>query len=110
MSPFQTAKLWFVEGSGLAKDALHIYVGLALFLGTIALFGWRADGCKPWGLVLAAALAGEVWDIVDTIGIGRPVILANHWHDVWNTLFWPSAIVLLVKVRTLRLTGARSCK
>ena len=31
-SLFQTGKLWLVDWSGLAKDALHVHIALALFL------------------------------------------------------------------------------
>src|SRR6478736_3984416 len=101
MSPLQTIKLWLVEHVGLSKDALHIYVALALFLGSAALFGWSPRGWKPWSLVLAAALAGEAWDLRDSLAYDNPLDLAGNFHDIWNTLFWPSVIVLLL--RTTRL-------
>lgn len=107
MSAFQTVKFWFVDHLGLAKDALHIYVGLALFLGSIALFGWRADGWKAWGLVVAVALAGEAVDIRDTLVAAMPVHPWANWHDLWNTAFWPTVIVLLVKAGRLRVSGGR---
>ena len=36
MSQFQQAKLWLVDTLHLGKDALHIYVALAVFFGTSA--------------------------------------------------------------------------
>lgn len=104
MSHFQTTKLWFVETLGLAKDALHIYVGLSLFLVAIVGLRWRADGWRPWALVAVAAVGGEVLDMSDTMTAGRPVILAHNWHDVWNTLFWPSVLTILARARLLRLS------
>lgn len=97
ISSFQYAKLWLVAHTGLAKDALHIYVALALFFGSMLLFRWRPGDWRPWLIVLAAALAGEMWDISDTIFWERRVYWAANWKDIWNTLFWPSAILLLAR-------------
>ena len=96
-SPLQASKLWLVHHVGLAKDALHIYVALALFFGSAALFGWRLSGWRPWILVLVAALAGEAWDIRDSIVYRTRLILGANVHDFWNTLFWPTVIMLLAR-------------
>ena len=101
--PFQDAKFWLVAQTGLAKDALHIYVALGLFFGSALLFGWRLSSWKPWLVVLAAALLGEAWDIRDRLAIGAALDLRGDWHDIWNTLFWPSIILLLA--RRTRLFG-----
>lgn len=47
--------------------------------------------------MLAAALAGEAWDIRDTLAREDRVDWAANGKDVWNTLFWPSAILLLAR-------------
>ncbi|OYY67940.1 hypothetical protein [Sphingomonas sp. 28-63-12] len=101
MSPFQDMKLWLVGLTGLAKDALHIYVALSLFFGSALLFKWPLTSWRPWLVVLAAALLGEAWDIADLRVISVPLDLGGNWHDIWNTLFWPSMILLLA--RTTRL-------
>jgi len=100
-SPLQAAKYWLVHHVGLAKDALHIYVALLLFLGSAAVFGWRLSGWRPWLVVFAAAIAGEVWDLRDSLVYRTPVVLAANWHDIWNTLFWPSALMLLARYTRL---------
>ncbi len=97
MSPFQTVKIWLVNHLGLAKDALHIYVGLTLFFGTALLFGWKLSSWRPWAVVAAAALAGEVWALRDSLVHQMPIDLWANWHDLWNTLFWPSVILLLAR-------------
>jgi len=60
MSALQETKLWLVGHTGLAKDALHIYVALFLCLGSALAFRWRLSSWKPWLVVLAAALIGEM--------------------------------------------------
>jgi len=88
-------KSWFANHVGLAKDALHIYVALILFFGSMLLFRWRVGDARPWLIVLAAALIGEAWDIRDTLVYGHQVHWDGNWKDIWNTMFWPSAILLL---------------
>jgi hypothetical protein len=103
MSPLQSAKISLMALVGLPKDALHIYVGLAVFLGAAAILRRPLSGWVPLAAVAAAALAGEVWDIVDTLNEGRTPRWDRNWHDVWNTLFWPAILFLLARyTRVLR--------
>ncbi len=101
MSILQEAKLAIVGLSHLGKDALHIYVGLGVFLGSALVFGWSLKSWRPWLLVLVAALCGEIWDLRDTIVDGATIRFGANLKDVLNTLFWPT--VLLVLARTTRV-------
>ena len=101
MSPLQATKLWLVEHVGLAKDALHVYVALTLFFGAAWLFRWPVRSWKPLGVVVVVALIGEGWDLRDSAVYGTPVDLAANWKDLWNTSFWPLAIVLLARATPL---------
>ena len=62
--------MFLVENMHLAKDALHIYVALGVFFGSCLLFGWKASQWRPVMAVLAVALAGESWDLYDTLAAG----------------------------------------
>ncbi|RJF90655.1 hypothetical protein [Sphingomonas cavernae] len=97
MSPLQQAKLFIVMHFDLAKDALHIYVGLAVFFSVAAIFRVSLKDWRPLLAVLIVALAGELWDIVDTLGEGRSPEWSANWKDVWNTMFWPAAIMLIAR-------------
>lgn len=97
MSPLQQTKLMLVDHIGLAKDALHIYVALIIFIGSIVLFKWRARQWKPWLLVLAAALVGEIWDLRDSWVYDTPVNLWANWKDVWNTMLLPTVLMLAAR-------------
>jgi hypothetical protein len=101
LTSFQTAKLWLSVHTGLAKDSLHIYIGLLVLFGSARLFGWRVGAWQPWLIVAAAALAGEAWDLRDRLVIGATIDFRGNWHDIWNTLFWPSAITLLARGTSL---------
>ncbi len=105
MSILQSSKMMVMQVSGLSKDALHVYVGLGVMLiGAIVL----RKGLRDWRLLAAvgvAALAGEAWDLIDTLVQGEPVRLRGNWKDVWNTLFWP--VVLFALARFTRVLKAR---
>ena len=103
---FQAAKLWLVGSTGLAKDALHVHVGLIVFFAAALIFRWPLKSWKPWAVALAATLAGEAWDIWDTLAADRGIRPWGNWKDIWNTMLWPSAILLLA--RGTRLFGAQS--
>ena len=97
MSAFQEAKLWLVGHVHLAKDALHIYVGLLLFLGSAWLLRWPVRSWKPWALVLVVAVLGEAWDLRDSQVYHTRIDLRGNWKDLWNTMFWPTALLLLAR-------------
>ena len=97
MSWFQDSKMWLVETTHLAKDALHIYVALAVFFGACLAFGWRAHQWRPLLAVVAAALLGEAWDIFDTWRTGQPQVFSGNAKDIVNTLAVPLLIVLAAR-------------
>lgn len=97
MSSLQDAKLWAVANLGLGKDALHIYVGLGVFLGSAALFRWQLRSWKPWLVVAIAALVGEAWDLFDSVSFDTPIRLGRNAKDIANTLFWPTVLLLLAR-------------
>jgi hypothetical protein len=78
-------------------DALHIYVGLAVFFGACVAFRWKATQWRPLIVVLAVACAGEVWDFYDMVTAGRPVDFHEHLKDIANSLLVPAIIVLLAR-------------
>jgi hypothetical protein len=103
MSPLQQLKWALVEHLHLSKDSLHIYVALSLFLGSALLLRWPIKSWKPWLLVLAAAIAGEAWDLRDSLVYGTRVYLLANLKDIFNTIFWPTVLMLLArKTRVLR--------
>ena len=103
MSLFQSAKLFLMDVSNLGKDALHVYVGLAVMLLVAIVLRRSLADWRPLAAVALAAVAGELWDLIDTISHGgRPAVSLNG-KDVWNTLFWPTILFLLARfTRVLR--------
>ncbi|MFT5580593.1 MAG: hypothetical protein ACI9WS_003360 [Paraglaciecola psychrophila] len=100
-SHYQMAKIHIMNFLPLSKDAVHIYVGLIVFLGAVIL--WKKGRMLPACLipVLAIACGMEVFDLIDDWrAFGYPRWSASI-HDIVNTVFWPVAIVALVKIRAL---------
>lgn len=93
-SAYWQFKLWFIDHT-VARDALHIHLALILFFGSMLLFRWRLGDWRSWLVVLAAAMIGDGWDILDALARGRPVYWSSDLPDIWNTLFWPSAIMAM---------------
>ena len=93
------AKHWVMGVAGLEKDALHVYLALILLFGSVWLFRWSLRSWKPQALILAVALGGEAWDIRDGLLTSVPLVvsLPLSVHDIWNTMFWPLAIMLLAR-------------
>lgn len=97
MSPFHHAKNLLVDLTALSKDALHIYVGLIIFLAACLVFGWKARQWKPWLVVLAAAVAGEVIDVFDSHFDNDPVRPYANVKDILNTMIAPTALMLVAR-------------
>ena len=96
-STAQAIKLAIVSATGLSKDALHIYVGLTTQLTAAAILRRRLRSTIPWVMVLILAVAGEMVDMRDDIAT------LSYWrwraslHDVLNTIFWPSVLLILAR-------------
>ncbi|MCI8208003.1 hypothetical protein AUC61_00510 [Pseudomonas sp. S25] len=93
-STAQSIKLAIVSATGLSKDALHIYVGTAVYL-TLLVIVRRFRPYVGWVAVLIVACAGEWVDRRDDIAS------LGYWrwqasgHDILNTLFWPTLLTAL---------------
>jgi hypothetical protein len=95
----QAIKVAIISLTGLSRDALHIYGGLAIFI-LVAAFGKKLRIYLAWLTALTVALAVEASDAHDDLA------WFGHWrwqeslHDVINTLFWPSVLMGLWIIRS----------
>ena len=92
---FTERKAWLVTSTDLSKDALHIYFGLALFMAVRLAWRWRGGWLVAWLAVLTMASGGEWLDM--SLEAKRAAIQpdAAHWHDIWNTMFWPTVLLFV---------------
>lgn len=107
---YNALKTDLAEFLGVAKDALHIHIGLAIFVGLIVLLRRSPASLLPWLGVLGFELVNELMDIF-------------HWHagvfsfepddslkDIANTMAWPTIALLgfrLVEAQKRRTAAAR---
>lgn len=94
-SLFEQRKIWLVATTDLGKDALHIYFGLTLFLAVRLLWRRRGGWLAAWLAVLAMACGGEFLDMTAETSHAAIQPDAAHWHDIWNTMFWPTMLLLV---------------
>lgn len=97
MSFFQDAKLVLVQATDLSKDALHVYVGLGVMLLVAVLLRRPLRDWRPLAAVTLAAVAGEIWDVIDTLSHGGTPRWSLNWKDVWNTMLWPTVLFLMAR-------------
>ncbi|MEO6012869.1 MAG: hypothetical protein ABIQ30_04695 [Devosia sp.] len=87
---------------GISKDALHIHLGLAIFVTLMLLLRRSPSSLIPWLGVLVFELVNEAMDIF-------------HWHegtfsfeigdslkDVINTMIWPTIFILAFRTAASR--------
>ncbi|MCU0728941.1 MAG: hypothetical protein MUF41_02390 [Sphingopyxis sp.] len=92
---FQLLKIALMDMTGLAKDALHVHIGLGIFVAVRLLWRRRYGWLLAWVAALAAALGGEWFDLRSQYGNGPFTPDTAHWHDVWNTMLWPTLLAIV---------------
>lgn len=92
---FQQFKVVLLGFTGLGKDALHIYAGMGLFLLVRLIWRWRGGWVLAWLAVLAMACTVEWIDMQAEAANSALQPDAAHWHDIWNTMFWPTVLLLV---------------
>ncbi|QIO04915.1 hypothetical protein [Acinetobacter shaoyimingii] len=99
LSAFQQFKTSIVSFTGLERDALHIYAGLAVFLLIALLHGRQLKSIYALLAVFGVAIGAELLDARDDL------IHYGYWrygasvHDMINTIFWPTVIWLSAKFK-----------
>ena len=84
----------------LLVAALHVYVGLIVFLATAVLLKRSLADWRPIGMVLLASITGELWDLVDAL-VPNKGMWAESCKDALNTMFWPAALFGLARFTSL---------
>lgn len=95
MFDVQLWKTIAVESSGLAKDALHVHVGLLIFFAVRMLWRGRGGTLAAWLVALAVTFGGEWVDTMNENASLTEVPMAAHIKDVWNTMLWPTLLALM---------------
>ena len=97
MDSSNSARHFLGEVTSLSRDALHIYIGLAVLLLAVVLWKKPLSDWRPIALVVLASLSGPIWRYVDTLSHGGTPRWHADWLDVWQTLFWPTILFGLAR-------------
>lgn len=100
MIGFQNFKIQVIELTGLERDALHIYVGIGVFLLSLLItrpFIQRYFTRLNIALIVATffALLGEYLDLSHSYPHITGEHLADSIHDIINTCFWPYVLYVV---------------
>lgn len=80
---------------GLSKDALHVHLGLLIFLVAMVVFRRSAASWVPWLVVLALELVNEGLDILHWNQGVLDFSVLGGIKDILNTMLWPTILMLL---------------
>jgi len=94
-------KILVSDYSGLEKDALHIHVALILYLGASFVFRRSPRFWLAWLLVLGVELGNEAYDLWQQAADGDVPRWTEGLKDLWNTMLWPTALLLLARFAAL---------
>ena len=83
--------------TGLEKDALHIHVALILYFAAWFVFRRSPRFYLPWLVVIGVELANEAYDLWQQAADGEPPRWAASLSDLWNTMLWPTVLLLLAR-------------
>lgn len=98
-------KLRLIEAVGLTNDAMHIHGSLLILFGSALLLRRRADSIWCWLIVFFAEILNEYADLKG-LAPGEATMDAAM-HDIYNTMLWPTVIVVLGRLLFLRKNEAK---
>lgn len=108
MSDFQELKIAILDVLHLSKDAVHLHLGILVFITVLLLLRGRRSPWLACTAVLVLALVLELLDLRDD----RRSLGHFRWtaslHDLANTLLWPTVLTVLVHFG--RLPPTRSAR
>lgn len=97
----QSIKRVILQLTGLSRDALHVYAGMAVFLLATAALRKHLRSPLPLLAVCLLAAGMEALDARDdllTFGYWRA---GASLHDVINTMSWPAIIFVMARFTRL---------
>ena len=86
-------KIWLIEKVGLTNDAMHVHGSLLILMVSAIFLRRRPDSIWCWFVVLVAELFNEYADLRGEAP-GEATLDASL-HDLYNTMFWPTIILIL---------------
>lgn len=94
---YNALKTELSDALGITKDALHIHLGLAIFLGVAFIFRRPLTSWTPWLASLAFELVNELMDVFHLHNGTFGFEIGDSAKDVLNTMFWPTVVLLAAR-------------
>lgn len=84
----------------LSKDALHVHLGIGIYLVATLLLRRPLGSWLPWLIVLALELINEALDLAHHLRRGgiEPAGLLDSVKDIINTMLWPTVLLIALRV------------
>ncbi|MEO5705455.1 MAG: hypothetical protein ABIT10_13675 [Alteraurantiacibacter sp.] len=92
---FVELKEWLLGSFGQSHDAMHVHVGLAIFVGLLLVLRGKGSWWLPFSLLAALSLLAEVFDVIALLSVKSPIDPMESLRDVANTLVWPLVLSVL---------------
>lgn len=89
LSIFETTKTLITSVTHIQRDALHVHVGLVMFLGMAVVFRGRWRFRHAFFLLAGVTLLGEAFDAINRLNDGKMPGVRDSAKDIFNTLLWP---------------------
>ena len=92
--------------SGLDMDSLHVHAGVLGQIAAALVLRRPIRSVVPCLLVLAAAIANEVYDFQYEIWEDRSAQLDGGLRDIWNTMLLPTVLLAFARFYPRLFTGS----
>lgn len=99
MHAWYSAKMAIEHRSIIASDALHVLVGMAIWIGAAVLLRKRLSGVLPWVVVLAAILFNETVDLTKEHWPNASAQYRESIKDLLLTMILPTLLLLMMRTR-----------
>ena len=93
---FHDLKRFIIEVTLLSRDAMHIHVGMAIFILIWLLWRWRGARFVAWLGALLAAVSGEWLDHIAITNDITSAVWIEHWKDLFSTMLWPTILAVFI--------------
>lgn len=86
---------------GLSFDALHLHIALAVQLLSARLLRRSLGSPLPWLIIFVITCIGETYDRTFQLTFEHLWRWGSSVHDVINTMFWPTMLLILARTKAV---------
>lgn len=87
-------KSWIGQVTGLPDSTLHAHAGMAILVLAALVLRRKPWNWRCWLTVLVIETINEAYDLLQPFYPTDEGNLPASWFDMWNTMLWPTVILL----------------